>query len=192
MLPGEDEVEFAGLKGAMFSSLHPEGALENQLVERAASLIWRMRRVQAFEVALLQWTAHFQALSFDEPTNTDANVLRNEPFEDPPLPNLRDGLTVGRMLETLLSTDLTNKLSRYETSMQRQLSMTLKELREMQRPRFQARIAEAKAIEAKAIGDAKKSAKGQQRYADLAKDPEYDPAYWAEVDRQRMQRMDPP
>lgn len=192
MLPGEDADEFSGLKGAMFSSLSPEGALENQLVERAASLVWRMRRVQAFEVALFQWAAHYQAASFDDPIHADFEALRNEPFEDAPSPNLRDGLTVGRMFEALLSADLTNKLSRYETSMQRQLGMTLKELREMQRPRFDARIAEAKAIEAEAMAESKKLAKGLIRSSDSVRDPEHDPAYWAEVDRRRMQRMDPP
>ena len=150
MLPGEDEVEFSGLKSAMFRSLNPEGALENQLVERAASLIWRMRRIQAFEVALFQWTAHHQSQCFDDPADGDFEALRNEPFEDAPTPNLRDGLIVGRMFETLLSADLTSRLSRYETSMQRQLTLTLRDLREMQRPRYEARIAEAKAIEAKA------------------------------------------
>jgi len=49
------------------------------------------------------------------------------------------------MLEALLSADLTSRLSRHETSLPRPLSMTLREWREMQRPRFEARIAEAKA-----------------------------------------------
>ena len=188
MLPGEDEVEFAGMKGAMFRSLNPEGALENQLVERAASLIWRMRRVQAFEVALFQWTAHHQSQCFDDPSDGDFAALQNEPFEEAPYPNLRDGLTVGRMIEALLSADLTSRLSRYETSMQRQLSSTLRDLREMQRPRNEARIAEAKAIEAKAKIDAKLAAKGiHSQY-----DRESDPAYYAELDRQRILRMDPP
>jgi hypothetical protein len=58
----------------------------------------------------------------------------------------------------------------------------------MQRPRNEARIAEAKAIEAKAKNDAKLAAKGiHSQY-----DRERDPAYYAELDRQRMMRMDPP
>lgn len=145
MLPGEDITEFQGLRGAMFSSLEPQGALENQLVERAASLIWRMRRVQAFEVALFQWAAHYQAQRYDDPLDAGDVALRNDPDEEAAYPNLRDGLTLGRMFEALLSADLTSKLSRYESAMQRQLSLTLKELREMQRPRVEARIAEAKA-----------------------------------------------
>jgi hypothetical protein len=61
-------------------------------------------------------------------------------------------------------------------------------MREMQRPRYEARIAEAKAIEAKSSADAKLAAKGKQRYAEY--DRESDPAYYAELDRQRM-LMDP-
>jgi len=149
MLPGEDSSEFAGLRGAMFSSLKPEGALENQLVERAASLIWRMRRIQAFEVALFQWTAHYQAEQYDDPIDIPDGTLRNDPDGVEPHPELRDGLTVGRMVEALLSADLTSKLSRYETSMLRQLSQTIKDLLELQRPRreFEEKLEKERAKE---------------------------------------------
>ena len=183
MLPGEDPAEFAALRGACFSSLQPEGALENQLVERAASLFWRLRRVQGYEVALIEWMAHYQAQQYDDPVDLTPGALRNDPDDVTPHPDLRDSLTVGRTFEALLSADLTSKLSRYEASMQRQLSLTLKDLREMQRPRYEARIAEAKAK-----AEAMKPAKGKPHYAY----PEDDPAYWAEIDRQRNLRMDPP
>jgi hypothetical protein len=76
--------------------------------------------------------------------------------------------------------------------MQRQLTLTLRDLREMQRPRYEARIAEAKAIEAKAISDAKMAAKGLRPAAESPYGRENDPAYYAELDRQRSLRMDPP
>ena len=179
MLPGEDSSEFAGLRGAMFSSLKPDGALENQLVERAASLIWRMRRIQAFEVALFQWTAHYQAQLYDDPLDVADAPLRNDPYDIEPHPQLQDGLTVGRMVEALLSADLTSKLSRYETSMQRQLSQTIKDLCELQRPRreFEETLQKERA---------KEKAKSGLR------DPQDDPAYWAKVDRERMLKMGPP
>jgi len=127
-LPGEEPREFEALRNAMFSSLLPQGAFENQLVERAASLIWRMRRIQAFEVALLEWTAYYQSQCFDAP-HMEPN-LSNDPDNLTPLNDLEDGLKLGRVIETLLSADLTSKLTRYETAMQRQLSMTLKDLRD--------------------------------------------------------------
>jgi hypothetical protein len=67
MLPGEDPAEFADLRESMFNSLKPLTDLEYQLVERIASLVWRLRRVQAFEVALMQWMAHHQAATYDAP-----------------------------------------------------------------------------------------------------------------------------
>ena len=66
LLPGEDPAEYEGLRRSMFNSLRPDGALENQLVERIASLSWRLRRFAAIEVALFHWTAHLQAQLHDQ------------------------------------------------------------------------------------------------------------------------------
>jgi hypothetical protein len=41
-------------------------------------------------------------------------------------------LVLGRSLDTFLSKDLSGKLGKYETTLQRQLSALLRELREMQ------------------------------------------------------------
>ena len=177
MLPGEDPSEFAGLRSAMFASIKPEGALENQLVERAASLVWRMRRVPAFEVALLEWTAYYQAECYDG--GADRADLGNDPDNLQPVEDLEDGLKLGRVIETLLASDLASKLSRYETAMQRQLSLTIKDLQELQRPRrdFVESVQEERAKE-------------QAKSGRL--ESEDDPAYYAELDRQRILRMDPP
>ena len=141
MLPGEDPEEFRGLQGAMMSSLKAQGALENQLVERAASLIWRMRRVPVMEKALFEWAAYFQTVAYDredDPIEISEEKGRNSlPGSEPEINDeLRDPLTLGRMFEAVLSTGLTSKLTRYESGMQRQLSQTLKELREMQAARL--------------------------------------------------------
>jgi len=130
-------------------SRKPEGALENELVERDSSLIWRMRRIQVFEVVLFQRTAHYQAQLYDDPLDVTDGVLRNDPYDIEPRPEGQDGLTVGRMVEVLLSADLTSKLSRYETSMQRQLSQTIKDLLELQRPRreFEEKLEKERAKE---------------------------------------------
>lgn len=136
MLPGEDPDEFNGLRHAIFNSLLPQGALENQLIERAASLIWRMRRFQVFEVALFQWTAYLQAEihdRVDDPIVLDDVERRNDVSSEGQNHNedLGDSLKLGRMFEAVLSADLTGKLSRYESALQRQLGITLKELREL-------------------------------------------------------------
>ena len=143
LLPGESKTEFNEFRGAVFGSLLPVGALENQLVERAVSLIWRLRRVSAFEVALFRWMAHLQAVIHDpvadrieitdveRRNDTESQFATQDEHDD----YLQDGLKIGRMMEALLSADLTSKLSRYETDIQRHLGMTLKELREMQKAR---------------------------------------------------------
>jgi len=152
VLPGENPEEFEGMRHAMFGSLNPQGALENQLVERAASLIWRMRRISVFEMAVFEWSAHYQAQKYDssdDPINAPDVDLRNDQFpcNENQSDDLTDVLKVGRMFESLLSSDITGKLSRYETSMQRQLSMTLKELREFKAERLNISELVEKAIE---------------------------------------------
>lgn len=141
LLPGESEEEFRQLRGAMFSTMCPEGALENQLLEHAIELVWRLRRVPAFEIALLEWTAHYQAARYDGstvPVDLDAIAGRNDPDPYSPQPpsDLQDRLRLGRVFDALLSHDLTGRLSRYENSLQRRLSSTLKEFREMQKLRI--------------------------------------------------------
>ena len=179
LLPGENPEEYRGLRNAIFSSLDPQGAFESQLVERAFSLMWRLRRVETFEVALFQWLAHYEAEIYDALDNEEAQALRNDTHAFPPEPNLNDGLTIGRMFETLLGQDLAGKLSRYETSMQRSLASTLAELRELQRPRKEF----AKEVEKEKVR--------LQAERELI-DPEDDPEYWARVDMERIRSGRPP
>ncbi len=149
LLPHEDSVAYDELCQAMVSSLAPEDALEHQLVEQAASLVWRLRRVPAFEVALFAWMTHFQANYNDRVGSyydgPDTKLRRlPEKFADTDGHNSAtpDVLEIGRTLEALFDTDLTSKLSRYETSLQRQLSLILKELRELKamRPNHSKRV----------------------------------------------------
>ncbi len=137
VLPDEDPEEFDALREAIFASLAPEDALQDQLVERAASLAWRLRRVPVFEVALFAWMKHVQAKmcdGFEGRLELRARKLRLDPAEETIGHNSAtpNALEVGRTFEALLNTDLTSKLSRYETSLQRQFQLTLKELRELQ------------------------------------------------------------
>src|SRR6516164_6263928 len=56
LLPGEKLEAFADLRARVFAELAPDSAIEIELAERIASLLWRLRRVPAFEAALLAWT----------------------------------------------------------------------------------------------------------------------------------------
>lgn len=139
LLPNEDPAVFEALRGAMFIALAPQDALEDQLVERLVSLVWRLRRVPAFEVALFAWMTHYQEKLCDPDDGFIINPDIARRFLPETSAEIDDHssatphvLEIGRTLEALLNTDLTSKLSRYETSLQRQLSLTLRELRERQ------------------------------------------------------------
>ena len=176
LIPGEDPAEFAALRQSMFDSLRPAGVLENQLVERAASLMWRLRRVPSFEVALFQWMAHYQEQLYDFGKDAidrpDVDRRNDTETAAPDLNNgFDDGLKVGRMFEALLSSDLTSKLTRYETGMQRQLGMTLGELRKLHGARDELSRAVA------------------ERLAEEGDNHKDD---WVEYEGQKISRMGPP
>ena len=52
LLAHEDPGEFASLSEAVMAEFRPGSALEDELVERIASVLWRLRRVPAFEAGL--------------------------------------------------------------------------------------------------------------------------------------------
>src|SRR5258705_482658 len=54
LLPGEDAAEFDQFLRDLVGVLGARGPLELQLVERTASLIWRLRRIPSFEAALFE------------------------------------------------------------------------------------------------------------------------------------------
>jgi hypothetical protein len=137
LLPGEKEEEFVGLRNAIFGKLQPDGALENQMVERVVSLIWRLKRIPNLEMALFQWVSYQEAALHD-----DQNALQNEA---PRLDHnsgeevhvdLADTLKLGRMIETALSRDLMGKFARHEVGLSKQLQNLLAELRAMKAARL--------------------------------------------------------
>ena len=55
VLPDEDAGAFEQLRAALHADLAPQDALQEQLVERAALLLWRLARAARLETALLAW-----------------------------------------------------------------------------------------------------------------------------------------
>ena len=55
VLPDEDAQAFARLSEAFHADLAPQDALQEQLVDRAALLLWRLARAGRLETALLAW-----------------------------------------------------------------------------------------------------------------------------------------
>jgi hypothetical protein len=94
----------------MLNYYEPEGPAEVQLVERATSLLWRLRRVPVFEAALLEWS------------KSDPGRDEFIDFIAMPIKHTSSAVVeLGGAIERLLSEDLIGKLSRYEATMQKQL-----------------------------------------------------------------------
>ena len=131
LLPGEKLEDFSDLRARVFAELAPASAIETELAERIASLLWRLRRVPAFEAALLAWTnackEEASLFTADEPRLTN--------WRDPDRPRpaaVHDILAFGRSLDGFLKGGVGGRLSRYENALQRPLSALMLELRRMQ------------------------------------------------------------
>jgi hypothetical protein len=131
LLPGEKLDDFSDLRARVLADLAPDSAVEIELAERITSLLWRLRRVPAFEAALLAWThaCKEKASLFA----TDEPRLNNwrEPDRQRPAA-VHDILAFGRSLDGFLNGGVGGRLSRYENALQRQLSAMMLELRRMQ------------------------------------------------------------
>ncbi len=132
LLPGETLEDFSDLRARVFAELAPDSAIEGEVVERIASLLWRLRRVPAFEAALLAWThaCNEEASLFTagEPRLTQRFCDDDRTFSA----SIKDILAFGRSLDGFLKGGVGGKLSRYENALQRQLSALMLELRRMQ------------------------------------------------------------
>ena len=53
IIGGEDEARFKELRAELMQQHDPQSALEAELVERLAGILWRLRRVPFFEAAIL-------------------------------------------------------------------------------------------------------------------------------------------
>jgi hypothetical protein len=131
LLPGEKLEDFSDLRARVLAELAPDSAIEIELAERIASLLWRLRRVPAFEAALLAWTnackEEMSPFTPHEPRLTD--------WGDPNRPrsaSVTDILAFGRSLDSFLKEGLGARLSRYENALQRQLSALMVDLRRVQ------------------------------------------------------------
>jgi len=136
IIPGEDAQEHLNFRVQLINAYKPKFRNETELVERIADLLWRMKRFAAFEAALLRWGAFKLAAEHDQ-VDYDPDYLRNEPTDElaGTDADLVDPLRLGRLIDTLLDSNSLGKLTRYETSLQRQLESTTRLLHEAQAAR---------------------------------------------------------
>jgi hypothetical protein len=58
ILPGENALDFAGLRQGMREHFRPRDEVEEGLVERMVGATWRQRRAEAVELGLWDWRGH--------------------------------------------------------------------------------------------------------------------------------------
>ncbi len=129
LLGGESPEEFFEMRTRVIEELAPEGPVESELAERIVSILWRLRRIPAFEVAILAWV---QARERSQSSYTLGTPLLTGDPTAPLVSNYTDKrLVLGRSLDAFLAKGVAGKLGRYETTLQRQLLALLAEFRKM-------------------------------------------------------------
>ena len=111
LLSGEDEDALRELAESLRAELQPIGELENVLVDRITSLLWRLRRLGRVEAGIFAW---------------ELNELMRGP----------DTSTLGLVfIRDANGANAFSKLSRYETTMERGLYKALHEVQRLQTAR---------------------------------------------------------
>jgi hypothetical protein len=105
----EDPAQFELLRKALEERFKPRSVMERELTERLAGIAWRLRRIPAFEAAILE-TRCAQADDYVPSWGRDAPIIGHA--------LIRDGQ----------NNDALGKLARHEAALMSQLTKTLKAL----------------------------------------------------------------
>lgn len=122
----ETEEEWDRHMDGITAGLAPEGALEEELAERIASLLWRLRRVTRFETAVIN---HHVAATRRDLLTADSYLASNPADVPGPEPLRVAAYKEARVIP--LDADV-DKIMRYETHIHRQALQTLHELEALQ------------------------------------------------------------
>ena len=161
LAPGENEEDLKELDENLRADLQPVGELENLQVDRIVEYYWRLRRLSQVEAGIFAWE-HYEELverTFREIRMRDRNYLRELHKEQVGSRNLyiEDRAEIAKFMDRVVSlwerqdaetatvsrafirdADKANtfsKLSRYETTMVRNLYRDLHELERLQAAR---------------------------------------------------------
>ncbi len=155
---GEDPVEFAGVLESLIDEFQPQGPLEEQLVERVAACMWRLRRLYRIEAGILTHEcltieldrARDEARSFEEyvdeysfESSEEMRITDEERYNQA---TARIEKTARLLREESLALGVAfkedakyagaiSKLSRYEAAIERSLYRALHELQRVQAAR---------------------------------------------------------
>ncbi len=122
----ESEEEYDRHVGGIVANLAPEGALEEELAERIASLLWRLRRVTRYESAAINYHVHSTRSDL---RTADLYLAPNK--DQVPEPDAR--LVAVHQERRVIPPDADiDKIIRYETHLHRQVVQTQHELEALQ------------------------------------------------------------
>jgi hypothetical protein len=146
LVMGESREDYERLREGIWLEYQPKGTIEEEFAERLVSLLWRVRRIPAFESALLLWQNRASACLFDDSVTNDLLPIPSphaipEPDDDAGEEELdrHDRFVLGRTLEQMIRKgDLLTKIASYEASLVRQLDKTLARLEDLIRQRTES------------------------------------------------------
>ena len=113
----EDPAQFEKLRAELMEEYDPQSALECELVERLSSLLWRLRRIPAFEAAIIDARR----------AEVESDVLKWLELKRRGL--TEEALKVRALSDALIQDgDALGKLARYETTLMHAFTKTLQML----------------------------------------------------------------
>lgn len=165
VLPDEDVAAFEDLREALWRDLAPDGGLQEQLVERACLLLWRLARAGRLETAIYAYRRlvveqraigrrqhhrrsrlQMPALYADEDYAAEGEAERRAELEQA----IEDAVLAPAFLEDTHRDCVFDRLSRYERGLQRSLEQTLDRLARLQRQQAAETRATALTLEGEA------------------------------------------
>jgi hypothetical protein len=141
VLRDEEADDFSELREALMEQYDPQSAMECELVERMAGILWRLRRLPTYEAAALDFRVEQAAFRKNE-WEWDENIMLTEdgepkggePNEGEDL--LAQSIRLGQALTTDMSySNSLQKLGRHETSLMGALIKTQEMLADLQSSR---------------------------------------------------------
>lgn len=155
VLPDEDAEAFERLCAALHDDLAPQDALQEQLVERAALLLWRLARAARLETAVLAHRGMIITRERVRLARLDRDRAGSKAWNDPCAPmtpreaerdaaaerGLAEAVLAPAFLKDLHKERALEHLSRYERSLERALETTLAALGRQRRAAAQERAA---------------------------------------------------
>jgi hypothetical protein len=120
----ENAEDFDQLRAELLEQHAPESALEIELVDRLAGILWRLRRVTSFEAAILD--ARHAEISEEEGLYSSYLASEEEEEDDGEDQAREASVQCGRaLIRDAMSNDALGKLARHETTLMNAFTKTL-------------------------------------------------------------------